>query len=228
MSSSPAQTTSPAQRTAAAKKSAPRCATHDAPNEESFFCQKATAASAAVLLALNVSSAQPALALDKAVLQEKGHAFAENSAQVLRTAKGASLKGAVLSAVDVALSAKPDKVLKTVDAGLDMLSTCDANALKKAVVTSEKATAQAISAGELIPDDATIDEVVDAAASVAATCNAGALSNFAKTATDAATSIDGGKLMGLTASAAKVGLSSDKAALAAATAAAGDLVLSLR
>merc|ERR1712093_527478 len=162
------------------------------------------------------------------VLQEKGHAFAENSAQVLRTAKGASLKGAVLSAVDVALSAKPDKVLKTVDAGLDMLSTCDANALKKAVVTSEKATAQAISADELIPDDATIDEVVDAAASVAATCNAGALSNFAKTATDAATSIDGGKLMGLTASAAKVGLSSDKAALAAATAAAGDLVLSLR
>merc|ERR1711959_582361 len=214
-------TTSPAQRTAkAAKKSAPRCAAHDAPNEESFFCrQKATAASAAVLLAFQFSSAQPALALDKAVLQEKGHAFAENSAQVLRTAKGASLKGAVLSAVDVALSAKPDKVLKTVDAGLDMLSTCDANALKKAVVTSEKATAQAISAGELIPDDATIDEVVDAAASVAATCNAGALSNFAKTATDAATSIDGGKLMGLTASAAKVGLSSDKAALAAATAA---------
>ena len=177
---------------------------------------------------LAVSSAQPALALDKAVLQEKGHAFAENSAQVLRTANGASLKGAVLSAVDVALSAKPDKVLKTVDAGLDMLSTCDANALKKAVVTTEKATAQAISAGELIPDDATIDEVVDAAASVAATCNAGALSTFAKTATDAATSIDSGKLMGLTASAAKVGLSSDKAALDAATAAAGDLVLSLR
>lgn len=225
-SSSPAQTTkSPAQRTAAAKKSAPRCAARAPPNEESFG-QKATAASAAVLLA--VSSAQPALALDKAVLQEKGHAFAENSAQVLRTANGASLKGAVLSAVDVALSAKPDKVLKTVDAGLDMLSTCDANALKKAVVTTEKATAQAISAGELIPDDATIDEVVDAAASVAATCNAGALSTFAKTATDAATSIDGGKLMGLTASAAKVGLSSDKAALAAATAAAGDLVLSLR
>merc|ERR1712057_141519 len=104
----------------------------------------------------------------------------------------------------------------------------DANALKKAVVTSEKATAQAISAGELIPDDATIDEVVDAAASVAAICNAGAFSNFAKTATDAATSIDGGKLMGLIVSAAKVGLSSDKAALAAATAAAGDLVLSLR
>ena len=225
-SSSPAQTTkSPAQRTAAAKKSAPRCAARAPPNEESFG-QKATAASAAVLLA--VSSAQPALALDKAVLQEKGHAFAENSAQVLRTANGASLKGAVLSAVDVALSAKPDKVLKTVDAGLDMLSTCDANALKKAVVTTEKATAQAISAGELIPDDATIDEVVDAAASVATTCNAGALSTFAKTATDAATSIDGGKLMGLTASAAKVGLSSDKAALAAATAAAGDLVLSLR
>ena len=181
-----------------------------------------------MLLAFVSSNPQPALALDKAVLQEKGHAFAENSAQVLRTANGASLKGAVLSAVDVALSAKPDKVLKTVDTGLDMLSTCDANALKKAVVTTEKATAQAISAGELIPDDATIDEVVDAAASVAATCNAGALSTFAKTATDAATSIDGGKLMGLTASAAKVGLSSDKAALAAATAAAGDLVLSLR
>ena len=71
-----------------------------------------------------------------------------------------------MSAVDVALSAKPGKVLKTVDAGLDMLSTCDANALKKAVVTTEKATAQAISANELIPDDATIDEVVDAAASV--------------------------------------------------------------
>ena len=66
-----------------------------------------------------------------------------------------------MSAVDVALSAKPDKVLKTVDAGLDMLSTCDANALKKAVVTTEKATTQAISANELIPDDATIDEVVD-------------------------------------------------------------------
>ncbi len=100
--------------------------------------------------------------------------------------------------------------------------------MKKAVVTTEKATAQAISANELIPDDATIDEVVDAAASVATTCNAGALSNFAKAATDAATSIDGGKFMGLTASAAKVGLSSDKAALAAATAAAGDLLLSLR
>ena len=41
-----------------------------------------------------------------------------------------------MSAVDVALSAKPGKVLKTVDAGLDMLSTCDANALKKAVVTT--------------------------------------------------------------------------------------------
>ena len=107
-------------------------------------------------------------------------------------------------------SAKPDKVLKTVDAGLDMLSTCDANALKKAVVTTEKATAQAISAGELIPDDATIDEVVDAAASVAATCNAGALSTFAKTATDAATSIDG-KLMGLTAELSESRLKSDKA-----------------
>jgi len=199
-----------------------RCA---ASSEEQNFGQKATAVSAAALLML--STAAPALALDKAVLQEKGHKFAENSAQVLRTVNGAALKGAVMSAVDVALSAKPDKVLKTVDAGLELLATCDAGALKTAVSTAEKATSQAITANKLVPDDVTIDGVVDAAASVAATCNAGALSNFAKTATDAATSIDGGKLMGLTASAAKVGLSSDKAALAAATAAAGDLVLSL-
>ncbi len=115
--------TKPTKCTAAAKKSAIRSAAHP---DEGNFGQKATAASAAVLLMF--SSAAPALALDKAVLQEKGHAFAENSAQVLRSANGASLKGAVMSAVDVALSAKPDKVLKTVDAGLDMLSTCDANA----------------------------------------------------------------------------------------------------
>ena len=47
----------------------------------------------------------------EAALQEKGHAFAESSAQVLRTDGGKELKGAIGSAVDVATSVDPVKAL---------------------------------------------------------------------------------------------------------------------
>jgi hypothetical protein len=179
--------------------------------------------SASLLLTPMVAQAK----IDTGALKEKGHAFAENSAAVLRTANGKDLKGALSAGVDVALSANPSKALKAVDAGLDALKTCDAKALQNVVSIAENATSQAIKDGTLIPSDTTIDAVVDAAADVAATCDSGKVSAFAKEATGAAGSVNGTKLLGLTGAAAKVGLSSDKAALAAATAAAGDLILSL-
>ena len=172
-------------------------------------------------------AAGPALAIDKAALQEKGHAFAESSAQVLRTVGGKELKGAIASAVDVAVSVDPAKALKAVDAGLQAVQSAPPASLVKAVAAAEAATAEAVKSGNVIPSDATIDGVVDAAADVAGAMDAGKVKAFAAAATDAAKTIDGKSMMGLTMAGAKVGLSSDKAALASATAAAGDLLVAL-
>jgi len=182
------------------------------------------AAAAAVLFG---AATGPAAALDGGVLKEKGHAFAESSAQVLRTVGAKELRGAIQSAVDVAVSVDPNKALKAVDAGLQAVQSAPPQELVKAVNAAEAATAEAVKSGNVIPSDATIDGVVDAVADVAAKMDAGKVKAFAGAATDAAKTIDGKSMMGLTMAGAKVGLSSDKSALASATAAAGDLLLAL-
>lgn len=176
---------------------------------------------------LCASSAAPALAVDEAVLIEKGHAFAEASADVLRAMNKGVLTDAINAATKVAFSVDPIKALTAVDAGLEALITADVNELAVLVKTAEAATTASIEAGKLIPANADIDAVVDEAAKVAGTVDPEKLAAFSKVATDAALSADPKTIAGLTGVGVKVGFAVGPPKLAAATKAAGELVLAL-
>lgn len=129
--------------------------------------------------------------------------------------------------MDVAVSVKPDKALKAVDAGLEALETASPGDLVAVVKAAEHATSAAIDAGQLIPSNEEIDKVVDAAAGAAAGVSPAALSKFAKAATEAATSADGKKIGNLTFAGGKLGISVGPGKITAVTAAALDLIKSL-
>lgn len=147
--------------------------------------------------------------------------------QVLRAAPAGDLKNTISAAVDVAVSVKPDKAIKAVDAALEALETASPADLMNVVKAAEHATSAAIAEGQLIPSNEEIDKVVDAAAAAAAGVNPAALSKFAKSATEAATSADGKKIGGLTFAGGKLGLAVGPSKITAATAAALDLLTAL-
>mmetsp|Transcript_19187 Transcript_19187/g.31059 ORF Transcript_19187/g.31059 Transcript_19187/m.31059 type:complete len:239 (+) Transcript_19187:151-867(+) len=185
--------------------------------------QKAVAALAAAMLFVS----PPAFAADKVALQAKGRVFAEASAAVLRAAPANDLKGALSAATEVALSVNPGKAIFAVDAALEALQTASLSDLAAVVKAAEQATTAAIDAGLLIPPNNSIDDVVDAAAAAAGGVNADALSKFSKAATEAALSADGKKIGNLTFAGGKLGLSVGPSKIAAATAAAVDLISAL-
>lgn len=174
------------------------------------------------------SPALPSLAVDSAVLSDKGHAFAEAASDVLRNVDGKTLKGALRAATEVALSMDPVKAVAAIDAGLEVLETADAQLLLEVLKVAEKATTASVDAGVLIPPDEYINAVVDAAASVAGTVDSTKVSEFSSKATATLLSAGKGELRGLTFQATKVGLSVGPAKVATATKAAGELVLALR
>eukprot|EP00227_Mantoniella_beaufortii_P008125 CAMPEP_0197583732 /NCGR_PEP_ID=MMETSP1326-20131121/6556_1 /TAXON_ID=1155430 /ORGANISM="Genus nov. species nov., Strain RCC2288" /LENGTH=236 /DNA_ID=CAMNT_0043147991 /DNA_START=97 /DNA_END=807 /DNA_ORIENTATION=+ len=187
--------------------------------------QKVVAAAAAA--AMFLAPAGPAFAADKAALQAKGRVFAEASADVLRAAPAGDLRGAIGAAVEVALSANPQKALAAVDAALEALETASTADLLAVVKAAEHATTASMDAGLLIPPNEEIDKVVDAAAAAAGGVSPAALSKFSKLATEAALSADGKKIGGLTFAGGRLGLSVGPGKITAATAAAVDLLTAL-
>lgn len=205
-----------------AKKSTVVCSAHSHNDDKKMVTlgQKAVATFAAAAMMFS----PPAFAADKAALQAKGRVFAEASADVLRAAPAGDLKGALSAATEVALSVNPKKAIFAVDAALEALETASAADLVSVVKAAEKATTAAIDAGVLIPPNDAIDAVVDAAAAAAGGVSPAALTKFANAATDAALSADGKKIGGLTLAGGKLGLAVGPSKIAAATAAAVDLL----
>eukprot|EP00803_Ostreobium_quekettii_P006197 evm.model.scf_608.8 EVM.evm.TU.scf_608.8 scf_608:51997-55732(-) len=214
----------------------PRCASASArpcvvrcsaAEDRATAAQRMGVLAASAAIAGMVAAPMGAFAVEEKVLAEKGQAFAEATAQVLRTVDGGAFKDALKAGVDVALSVDPAKALDSVDAVLEGLETADIKALQNAVKTAEHATTVATEKGVLIPPDEEIDAVVASLAKVGGSMNPAKVTAIGKKVTAAGLSADKGKLAGLTFAGGKIALSADKGALARATQAATDLLLAV-